>query len=65
MSRPAAKILLETNADKQKRTDQILESNGIWSVMYNDAPINIRNIHQIFKNENIKYKKKAHTQKSI
>lgn len=57
MSRPAAKILLETIGDKNKRTDQILESNGIWSVLFDEQPINIRNIHQIFKTENIKYKK--------
>lgn len=59
MSRPAAKVLLETSSDKNNRIDQIIEGTGIWSVVFNDMPINIRNIHQIFKNENIKYKKSS------
>lgn len=57
MPRRSAKVLLETSVDKNKRIDQILESSGIWAVLYDSNPINIRNVNQLFKYENIKYKK--------
>lgn len=57
MARKSAKLLLETDPDKNRRVDQILESKGIWAVLYDGSPINIRNINQLFNKDHVKYKK--------
>jgi hypothetical protein len=42
MSRPKPKVLLEITNKKSYKTDQVLESDAIWAVFYQDKPINIK-----------------------
>jgi hypothetical protein len=43
MARPQPKVLLEYTDRKTNKTDQILETSGIWAVFYLDNPINFKN----------------------
>lgn len=57
MSRPKPKVLVE-HVDKQTyRTEQILESDGIWAVFYQGRPINLKTSHMLTQYPGPKYKK--------
>jgi len=42
MSRPVATVLLEQVNHKTHKVDKILESEAIWSVYYQNSPINLK-----------------------
>ena len=42
MSRPKPKVLLEFTNKKTYKTEQVLESDAIWAVFYQDNPINLK-----------------------
>jgi hypothetical protein len=44
MPRPPTTVLIEMHNNTTHKTDQILKSEGIWAVYYNNSPINIKTI---------------------
>ena len=57
MSRPRPIILKElTNKDTYK-TDQVLASDGIWAVFFQNRPINIKTQNMLVQYPGPKYKK--------
>ena len=57
MSRPKPTVLLE-KVDKQTyKSDQVLASEGIWSVFYKNQPINLKSSNMLISYPGAKYKK--------
>ena len=57
MSRPKPKVLLEfTNKDTYK-VEQILESEAIWAVFYQNKPFNLKSGSMVASYPGPKYKK--------
>ena len=64
MARPKPIILSENIDQKTFKTTQILESAGIWVVVYNNKSINIRDLNIKDENPNLfKYRKTAFSNK--
>ena len=59
MSRPKPVILLEKTDNKSYQTDQVLASEGIWAVYYEDRPINLKTFNMLVSYPGPKYKKVA------
>jgi len=57
MSRPKPKILTEITNKGTYKTDQILASEGIWAVYYQNRPINIKTQNVLIQYPGPKYKK--------
>jgi hypothetical protein len=57
MSRPKPTVLLETTNKKTYKTDQVLESDAIWAVFYQDKPINLKTTSVVAQQLGPKYKK--------
>ena len=57
MSRPKPSILLDITDKKTFKSEQILESEGIWAVFYKGKPINLRTLSLIGGGGSPKYKK--------
>ena len=57
MSRPKPKVLLEITNKKSYKTDQVLESEAIWAVFYQDKPINLKTTSVVAQQLGPKYKK--------
>jgi hypothetical protein len=57
MSRPKPTILLENVNKNTYKSDQILSSEGIWAVYYNDLPINLKTQNILVAYPGPKYKK--------
>ena len=57
MSRPRPKILVEHTDKLTYRSEQVLESEGIWAVFYQDRPINLKTSHMLTQYPGPKYKK--------
>jgi hypothetical protein len=57
MSRPKPNILLEITNKKNYKTEQILESDAIWAVFYQDRPINLKTSSLVAQQLGPKYKK--------
>ena len=57
MSRPKPTILLEITNKKTYKTDQVLESDAIWAVFYQDKPINLKTTSLVAQQVGPKYKK--------
>lgn len=57
MSRPKPVILLEKTDNKSYQTDQVLASEGIWAVYYEDRPINLKTFNMLVSYPGPKYKK--------
>lgn len=57
MSRPKPNVLLEHTNRKNYKTDQILESDGIWAVVYQGQPFNMKNFSSLSSYPGPKYKK--------
>ena len=61
MSRPKPKILLEITNKKTYKTEQVLESEAIWAVFYQDKPINLKTTSLVVQHLGPKYKKVSFT----
>ena len=59
MSRPSPDIILEHVDHTTKKADQVIKSQGIWAVFYNNQPINLKNINLHISYPGPKYKKTA------
>jgi hypothetical protein len=57
MSRPRPRILVEQTDKHTYKTSQVLASEGIWAVFYEDAPINLKSSHMLTQYPGPKYKK--------
>lgn len=57
MSRPKPKVLLEYTNKKNYKTEQVLESDAIWAVFYNNEPFNLKNFNSLTSYPGPKYKK--------
>jgi len=57
MSRPKPKILLEHVNKNTYKSDQILDSEGIWAVFFDNQPINLKTQNVLVSYPGPKYKK--------
>ena len=57
MSRPRPRVLIEHTDKNTYKTSQVLASEGIWAVFYQDAPINLKSSHMLTQYPGPKYKK--------
>jgi len=57
MSRPKPTVLIEHVNKTNYKSDQILSSEGIWAVFYDDQPINLKTQNILVSYPGPKYKK--------
>lgn len=57
MSRPKPRVLIEHTDKHSYRTEQVLASEGIWAVFYQDQPINLKTSNMLTQYPGPKYKK--------
>ena len=57
MSRPKPNVLLEHVNKANYKSDQILSSEGIWAVFFNNQPINLKTQNILVAYPGPKYKK--------
>ena len=57
MSRQKPTVLLEKTDAKTYQTDQVLASEGIWAVYYENRPINLKTFSMLVSYPGPKYKK--------
>ena len=57
MSRPKPTVLIEQVHKTTYKCDQILESQGIWAVFYDNKPINLKSSNLVTSYPGPKYKK--------
>ena len=57
MSRPKPDVLLEYTNKNTYKTEQVLASEGIWSVFYRNKPINLKSFNSLVGYPGPKYKK--------
>ena len=57
MSRPKPTVLLEHVNKTNYKSDQVLSSDGIWAVFYDDRPINLKTHNILLHYPGPKYKK--------
>ena len=57
MSRPKPDVLLEFTNKNTYKTEQVLGSQGIWSVYLNDQSINLKSFNSLVSYPGPKYKK--------
>ena len=57
MSRPKPNVLVEITNKETYKTEQVLASEGIWAVYYEDRPINLKTSNYLVSYPGPKYKK--------
>ena len=57
MSRPKPKILVELTNKNTYKTEQVLASEGIWAVFFDNQPINLKTSNFLVQSPGPKYKK--------
>jgi hypothetical protein len=57
MSRPKPKVLVELTNKQTYKTEQVLASEGIWAVFFEDKPINLKTSNYLVQYPGPKYKK--------
>jgi hypothetical protein len=57
MSRPKPTIIIEHVDKATYKSEQVLSSEGIWSVLYNGGPINLKSSNMLVNYPGPKYKK--------
>ncbi|MCX7593182.1 MAG: hypothetical protein N2235_05380 [Fischerella sp.] len=57
MSRPKPTIILEHVNKNTYKSEQVLVSEGIWAVFYNNNPINLKTLNILVNYPGPKYKK--------
>ena len=57
MSRPKPDVLLEYTDKNTYKSEQVLASEGIWSVFYQNNPINLKSFNSLVGYPGPKYKK--------
>ena len=57
MSRPKPKVLVEHVNKTNYKTEQVLSSEGIWAVFYDNQPVNLKSSNMLVSYPGPKYKK--------
>ena len=57
MSRPKPTVLIEAINKSTYKSEQVLSAEAIYSVFYQDAPINLRSLNTLVNYPGPKYKK--------
>jgi|SRR5210317_830236 len=57
MSRPKPKVLVELTNKQTYKTEQVLASEGIWAVYFDEQPINLKTSNYLIQYPGPKYKK--------
>jgi hypothetical protein len=57
MSRPKPTVLIEHTNKTTYKTEQVLASEGIWAVFYDNQPINLKTANLLVQYPGPKYKK--------
>jgi hypothetical protein len=57
MSRPKPKVLVEVTNKSTYKTEQVLASEGVWAVFYDNKPINLKTSNLLVQYPGPKYKK--------
>lgn len=57
MSRPKPKVLVELTNKQTYKTEQVLASEGIWAVFFDEKPINLKTSNFLVQYPGPKYKK--------
>ena len=57
MARPKPTVLLEHIDKLTYKCDQVLDSEGVWAVFYNNQPINLKTSNTLIVYPGPKYKK--------
>ena len=57
MSRPKPRVLVEITNKTTYKTEQVLASEGIWAVFFDNAPINLKTSNMLQQFPGPKYKK--------
>lgn len=57
MSRPRPRVIVEQTDKHTYKTTQVLASEGIWAVFYDNIPINLKSSHMLTQYPGPKYKK--------
>ena len=57
MSRPKPQVLVELTNKSTYKTEQVLASEGIWTVFYDSKPINLKTSNLLVQYPGPKYKK--------
>ena len=63
MSRPKPEIIIEVVDKKTYKTEQVLQSVGIYAVYYDGKPINLKTGHYLSQIPGPKYKKVSFSNK--
>lgn len=63
MSRPKPKIIAEITNRNTYRSEQVLASEGIWAVFYNEQPINLKTCYLLTSVPGPKYRKVSFSNK--
>ena len=59
MSRPKPTVLLEHVNKTTYKSEQVLSSEGIWAVFYDNQPINLKTANSLIAYPGPKYKKNS------
>ena len=57
MSRPKPQVLIEHINKQTYKTEQVLASEGVWAVFYDNKPINLKTSNMLTQYPGPKYKK--------
>jgi hypothetical protein len=57
MSRPKPKVLIELINKTTYKSEQVLASEGVWTVFYDNSPINLKTSNMLVQYPGPKYKK--------
>jgi len=57
MSRPKPTVLIEHTDKHTYKTEQVLASEGVWAVFYDNKPINLKTSNMLVQYPGPKYKK--------
>ena len=57
MSRPKPQVLMELTNKTTYKTEQVLASEGVWAVFYDNQPINLKTSNMLVQYPGPKYKK--------
>jgi len=57
MSRPKPEVLVEITNKETYKTEQVLASDGIWAVYFENRPINLKTSNYLVQYPGPKYKK--------
>ena len=57
MSRPKPNVLIEHVNKQTYKSEQVLLSEGVWAVFYDNKPINLKSAHMLTQYPGPKYKK--------